>query len=338
MMENVRCSPKPLIRGRMPTDDNAERLGLFMRVRDDIVDTVVFVGAYDEMRERFTPVGTGFLCAHNDRGVSWQYLVTNKHVIEQIGGDRIFVRVNKADGGSEIFWHDKSGIFCHSDNTIDLAAMICNLFKTEHRILYIPLDEAIANENTISDEEIGIGDGVVLVGLFTSHYGEVESLPVARFGNIAAVPKEKVNTQYGRVHAYLVEIHSIAGLSGSPVFAQMPALRIRPGGHSRVPKRATYFLGVLQGRFVLDEPVDSVSVSEDTPRENNSGIGVVIPAERVIELLNQDGPRVHSDETIAKDAKESGYKTSAAKPVEKSDNTGDDVLKRMLDSPPKKPV
>ena len=66
---------------------------------------------------------------------------------------------------------------------------------------------------------IGIGDEAIAIGRFINHDGNQRNQPSVRFGAIAQMPKDKIRTDTGEQDAFLVEIKSISGYSGSPVFA-----------------------------------------------------------------------------------------------------------------------
>lgn len=100
------------------------------------------------------------------------------------------------------------------------------------------------------------------------------------------MPEEKVATRkFGEIDAYLVEARSIGGLSGSPVFVML-------GPHSRVDGNACFvnratigLLGLMHGHFDLPEPLED-AVRDDFSQESvNVGIAIVVPAERIRELL-----------------------------------------------------
>lgn len=78
---------------------------------------------------------------------------------------------------------------------------------------------ALADEADIEAHAIGIGDEVLMVGLFTKRYGYRKNIPIVRGGIISAMPEEPIEDQEtGNLYdAYLIEIRSIGGLSGSPV-------------------------------------------------------------------------------------------------------------------------
>jgi hypothetical protein len=102
---------------------------------------------------------------------------------------------------------------------------------------------------------------------------------------------------------YLVEMRSIAGLSGSPVFVDLPSAvpqsfsggffrdsRIKPPDPNGIMDWFHYrFLGLIHGHFDLPNLVEDSVVEDDASGGGgiNTGIGVVIPAEKIAETLYQ---------------------------------------------------
>ena len=150
-----------------------------------------------------------------------------------------------------------------------------------------------------------MGDEVIIVGLFTRRAGEEKNLPILRVGNIASMPEERVNTKFGLVEAYLVEVRSIGGLSGSPVFvflggSQIPAFA---GGRSdpaiRVIERNTYTILDDHGggdRFFLIGLVHAhwdikdmeIDMANNETSKLNMGIAAIVPAAKIKEVIDQD--------------------------------------------------
>ncbi len=104
---------------------------------------------------------------------------------------------------------------------------------------------------------------------------------------------DPVKTNNGSyVDAYLIEARSIGGLSGSPAFVHLPAIRTLDGKTDISLQKSSYqvyLLGLMHGHFdvedlnldvVLDDPKDASSGI-------HSGIGVVIPVEKIIETVMQ---------------------------------------------------
>lgn len=64
-----------------------------------------------------------------------------------------------------------------------------------------------------------LGRDVVMVGRFIGHDGKETNIPALRFGNVAALPVEPILHPTGiKQESFLVEMHSLPGFSGSPVF------------------------------------------------------------------------------------------------------------------------
>ena len=117
-----------------------------------------------------------------------------------------------------------------------------------------------------------VGEEVVIAGLFVHSYGTTQNIPIVRTGNIAAIPSDLVETELGSMHALLVEIRSIGGLSGSPVIVQG---RANPS-----------IIGLVHGHF--DQEANSLIDVEDASiatAKINAGIAIVVPARLIEETL-----------------------------------------------------
>jgi hypothetical protein len=154
------------------------------------------------------------------------------------------------------------------------------------------------------------------------------------------------------VDAYLIELRTIAGLSGSPVFVVPPDIKrdgdtmlFRKGDDAYLP------LGVLVGYHVVATEEDQIKVPRHASTkaagaddlgsldERNTGFGVVVPIERVVEVL--ENPETVS--AMKKRADEFKKNTRLRPASVAADQLPDDqiekrreaVLKTMLDTPPK---
>jgi hypothetical protein len=136
---------------------------------------------------------------------------------------------------------------------------------------------------------IGIGSETYVAGMFVGRIGERRNIPILRVGTIAAMPGEPIATEYGEHDAFLVEIRSIDGLSGSPVCVHMPA-PILPSD-VLVDRRSTpyhhgyYLMGMVLGYNEVLNPTDNI-LFQDRSRNGankrvmaplNTGIAVVMP-------------------------------------------------------------
>jgi hypothetical protein len=224
-------------------------------------------------------IGTGTLVsvpsvAFPDR--RYRYLVTAKHVTTQLGqGDDIFVRANTTNGRSRRL-KVKGTWFRHDDPSVDLAVLPVHLDES-YDVKSIP----ISNFNTAElaqQHEIGIGDDVVTVGLFSMRGGDERNLPILRSGIISTMPDEPIkDTQNGLdFEAYIIELRSLGGLSGAPVFVSLDPYS--PGrGSGRM-----LLLGIMRGGFK-----DRVVLESLGPTSNGFflGLSTVTPIERLAEIL-----------------------------------------------------
>jgi hypothetical protein len=234
-------------------------------------------------------------------------LVTAEHVIAGLlrAGQDIYLRVNAIGGTSvEIGIPDAAKAFhFHPNNAYEATDVaVCpftpsvvdeNTGETVNLdVMQIPVN---GPENSFMPNEefakrvIGLGAEVAIIGLFRSHYGGHKNIPVVRVGNIAALPGEPVLTKYaGPMNAYLIEARSIAGLSGSPVFAfPDPSVVLATGlAKRRIDPQGSCLLGLVHGHFDVRNMNEDVVADEDAlGRGVHTGVGVVIPAQKIIETI-----------------------------------------------------
>jgi hypothetical protein len=249
------------------------------------------------------PDGTTFFVRlHSDdpghRGpISAIYAVTAKHLLDryrQDGSDQAWLRLNKRSGGvgriptkiSDWRQHTNADVAIHSwpiDHDFDITP-----FPIRQHLI----------DDIVTQWAVGPGDEVFLSGLFWQHAGQTKNAPIVRIGNIAAMRGEKIDTtNYGPMDAYLVEVRSVGGLSGSPVFfngegqrkvkRQAVGIGGRPlSGRTEVRAMMTGFflLGLVHGHYNVNaQRIDGV---DDVI---NSGVAIVIPADKVLELILHPG-------------------------------------------------
>lgn len=102
--------------------------------------------------------------------------------------------------------------------------------------------------------------------------------------------KELISTtHYGLIEAYLIEARSVGGLSGSPVFVHMPPIQQINGEITPGSGPLFYLLGLMHGHFDIPKLNEDVVKEE---RENtdqiNTGIGIVIPVEKILETIRDN--------------------------------------------------
>jgi|SRR5271169_2844404 len=261
-----------------------------MYVEDFVRQCVLFLGNKDERTGKFIPRATAFIVSILEGGLGFRYIVTAEHAISAFAekGWEIYFRSNLINGGvREDNWSSAHWYFHPDVGSTDVAVASID-FQPDEEFKNIVLrggspERGIAGTAAfLKANRLGVGDEIFIVGLFKSHHGLKRNVPIVRTGNLAMMRGEPVHAGHcGYTDAYLVEARSIAGLSGSPVFIhwQLP----EPG--------VTQFrlLGLMNGHF------DITNLNEDTVVDSesqvsggiNTGIGVVIPVEKILETLDQ---------------------------------------------------
>jgi|SRR5208283_1039052 len=259
-----------------------------MKITEDVKNCVVFIAVKnDEGQLRFVATGF-FVWLHVPEG-GFLYLVTAKHVATRLKGRQFLIRVNLKDGSSD-FVEAESGSnwwYHPKDESVDVAVLSWSTTRIE-LVDYKCIPETMfLNDEIISQQEIGIGDDVFITGLFAHLSGSKRNLPIVRTGNIAMMPDEKILTkQFGESEAYLIEIRSIGGLSGSPAF-------VRPSNPNPmiIGQPSVYLLGLTSGHWEIppERRNEFQTVEDDAIDKVNMGIAVVVPAKKIREVLYHPG-------------------------------------------------
>jgi hypothetical protein len=179
--------------------------------------------------------------------------------------------------------------FFHEDPNVDLAVYDWQP-PSKVDVWPFPLDQAIT-PTLIAREGIGLGDDVFVVGLFSRRAGKARNIPIIRVGNIVAMPEEPIETGTGLQDAYLIELLSIGGLSGSPVFTYLGGIRREYpiGGELTLTPYpgAIHLLGLVHGHWNLasEEQIDAVRDNLDGGERVNMGVAIVVPIARLLEIL-----------------------------------------------------
>lgn len=172
------------------------------------------------------------------------------------------------------------------DPAVDVA--VCELAFDAALDLMLFDGDLIATPDLLAEHEIGIGDELSVVGLFSSVVGRLRNRPIVWGGTIAAMPDERlvdpeVPPEVSSYAAYLVELRSTGGLSGSPVFVMLGPDRDEAG--ARLKAAPSYLLGLIRGHWYAPLGGDDVFYGDGSTV--NRGIAIVTPIKEVAKLLIQ---------------------------------------------------
>lgn len=259
-----------------------------MQVPPEILDCVAFVGCKSKKSLDFG--GTCFFTAVPatvNTNIFTVYVVTAKHCISEIDlrstDGLVHLRINHKNGSSVNAAVPIRDWVFHptSPDTIDVAVLPLQ-WSEEFQHTIFPVEGFITKER-IAYRQFGTGEEVLIPGLFHQHSLKARNIPVVRTGTIAAMPDIPVECKWATMDAFLIDTRSIGGLSGSPVFACFSGMRAIEGGRARLRAGFPQFacIGLVHGH------AEEYKV--------NSGIAIVVPYWRILEVLNQASLRERRD-------------------------------------------
>lgn len=268
-----------------------------MRVSDSLLKTVAYL-AYRDEHEKYQYAGTVFFVGKEKMGSDYcerVFAVTALHVIEALvrrNIQDIYIRVNLKTGVADWVktkfedWHYVAG-------GINDVALLERGIPAEHDHQVLPF-RLCKDTEMLKTDGIGIGDEAILVGLYSRQPGAGRNIPIVRVGNIACAEPQKIRTtQFGDILAILVEVRSIGGLSGSPVFAQYGFWRAKNGAITPIYGENLFLIGMVHGHHEIAVPAEGVSSeSLNTADKLNTGICIVVPFGEILNVVRDYNAKV----------------------------------------------
>ena len=239
--------------------------------------------------------GCGFFVSIKSKDIpslTHLYAVTNAHVIRQ--SNTIVLRVNlkdEAKGFETIQTENRKWIY-HPDGDDVAVYHLIGSITNDFKIFSIGIS-VFASDTIVETLKLGPGDEVFMIGRFVNHEGKQRNLPTVRFGNIAMMPIEPViMPKTGiRQESFIVEVRSLPGYSGSPVFWYIPDFSRRPGSSRLEARPYRGLLGIDAGHFeskILITDSKGEAHPDKWQASLNSGMAIIVPAWKILELLNSE--------------------------------------------------
>lgn len=291
-------------------------------IPQQFLDCSIYVYESEESANRGEEFGgSGFLVhiPSEHEGFISLYAVTNKHVIND---GYCVLRLNTTEGLTDTIKTEPDQWFHDGD---DVAIFPLQMNGKRFKWFSIEINRFITPE-IIENFRIGPGDEAFLIGRLITVEGRQRNKPVVRFGNLSmmADPNEPLKRADGEEQeSFLVECRSLSGFSGSPVFVstkqdygpdQMPKIRESgepllsddaqmrgidvheptPGFQAKIIGLSGTFgpwlLGIDWGHVPLWKPVyeEDRETETDYEVEANTGIACVVPAWRILQLLDHE--------------------------------------------------
>ena len=262
------------------------------RIENEYLDSIFYIypNAHSaEVGERVG--GCGFIATVRSKTFDkwlYMYAVTNRHVITETNTPTI--RINTTQDNFDIIITDRNDWELHPCGD-DVAIHSIELDIDKHKTFGFGYG-IFTTPEIIEKHQLGPGDETFMIGRFINHEGIQRNTPTVRFGNISMMPYEPVAMPDGmKQEAFLVEVNSLPGYSGSPVLWEIPDFSRRPHSNKLSALRYRGLLGIDAGHLsykgkVLDNlgncHPDKLKV------ELNSGMAVIVPAWKIRELIDLD--------------------------------------------------
>jgi hypothetical protein len=248
------------------------------------------------------PMGTCFFVqTANSTGQDFHYLVTAKHVVEQIrnAGGPGYVRMNKGHVGE----YNKgvidfpipidTGWLYHTDESVDLAVLPHELSaamtkqqrgevgesgEVVGRFLHLKL-QSLKQARTLGFPWPPLEcEQVMFIAMTTQFQGVKTNLPTFRMGHLALVTDEPIKGYYGLSQYYVIEAQVYPGNSGAPCLVELVDKQTRQG--------LWFNLGVVVFSYPSEEELKRVRDVQNA--YYNLGLSLVVPIEKVVEIVDSE--------------------------------------------------
>ena len=224
--------------------------------------------------------GTGFLVGipvpPAEKNLSFDYLVTNRHVAECWDATNhpqevvsIATRMNQQNGEAAVLQLNGSGNakwFFPGNDSVDLAITPLSLPSNLAWDVAVLGFDSFATRDSLRQHRIGEGSTVAVTGVFVQFPGQRKFEPILRQGILSMIPDEPLMTTTGKLGTvYLADVHVFGGNSGSPVLAS-PQDDVMHAGQR-------WLIGLVSGYYF--ETADSkmeIAVTIDGETQANSGV------------------------------------------------------------------
>jgi hypothetical protein len=161
-----------------------------------------------------------------------------------------------------------------------------------------------ADDQIIRERNLGIGDEVLITGLYTQTPESTMNISLVHMGSVATAMGENLPFKDGTMEAYLVESRSIDGLSGSPVFVRetrqiqsliplktgkFPNQTVDSCSDEMAEIETVYGVGRVYFSGSLIAQCDLEHFAAVPGKAMNVGAYPVVPAQKIKEVLLQIG-------------------------------------------------
>lgn len=255
---------------------------------ENILKTVCYIGILNFESNSIVPIGTGFFLGRDLINGEPTFVVTAKHIIngaKSRGVENVYLRTNMTDGRLLNVKTTFDEWIEHQDPNVDVVILKLNVPDYMDHLLQ--KESELMSLDDFKDSIVSVCDDVIIAGLFTHHHGSNRNLPIIRTGTISALPYENIQTKHHLMEGFLIETRSIGGLSGSPVFHR----KIIDIDRRDIEVAFSFrykLIGIIYGHYddkysIKDEVEQDINHYEKI----NTGIAIITPSWKILELLNR---------------------------------------------------
>jgi len=260
-------------------------------------------------------VGTGFLVGFHREDNDEMYLITNKHVVQD--PKAIFIRFNTRDGATAndvpLLIKDEKGVVLfsfHPNPEIDIVAVSIDLKVLESNNLsfdFYDLENDVYTLEQMESNQLHEGSLVFALGFPMNLVDQDDrQYPICRLGCIS-----RISNAFNMENAvdFLVDAQTFPGNSGGPIVSR---------AECATSNQKMALLGILRAYITYQEALYSRQTGRQrSTMEENSGLTVVHPVDRIIEVVKFEQTRISLRTAIPKRKSRKKAATSPKKADEK---------------------
>ena len=234
-------------------------------------------------------VGTGFLVGFHHEGKDEVYLITNKHVVQD--QKTLFIRFNSLDGAPAndfpLLIKDEKGVVLfsfHPNPKIDIVAVSINLdvLKSNNSSFdFYDLEKDAFTLEQMESNQLHEGSLVFALGFPMNLVDQDRQYPICRLGCIS-----RISNAFDVENAvdFLVDAQTFPGNSGGPIISR---------AECATSKQKMGLLGILMAYIPYQEALYSRQTGRQrSTMEENSGLTVVHPVDRILEVVKFEQTRI----------------------------------------------
>jgi hypothetical protein len=291
---------------------NVLRAELILRANKQLIESIFYLySSHAAAMAGKEEGGCGFLVQVKESsdqriftsGTATHYAVTANHVIQDCYCP--VIRLNTQDGKVDTIQLAVNQWRTHPD--CDLAVADLGFIDLRHFKVRTLARNSLITPDAVEALDISLGDGVYMIGRFVHHEGKQTNKPSVRSGIISTMADSENKVKLPNEpeqEAFLVEMRSISGYSGSPVVFHLPTdvdgwkvdrhMTVEPdqeGNYDLGP----FLLGIDVGAFNYYNKLYAVRKEKDQEYftkidgyevKSHAGVSIVIPAWKLAELLD----------------------------------------------------